>query len=223
MAWVDPLDAIADWPGDGVYHVTRFNWAYLAVLVGLLEPLIDERYWEGTAELVASMPGKVNDLIYMLSQEYECPPPGGEMNNIVQVSYILPANTQQGAVMTSYQYNQLKFDTLVGDTTGEASLESPGGVILPAGNWLLDCHYHLFYPNSYFPVKIVHAGDDIVFSDFYLYYATPLAVQHAVTSDGETPISVWLNPGGSYVYFGYSTVYNIARTVGTLTFIEMPA
>lgn len=224
MTRFDPLDAIENWPGDVVYHVARFNDAYLAVLTGILEPLKNTSYWEGTPELVATMPGKVCELIEMLNIVYECPESEGQMRNVVQVGLILPANTQYGAPLTFYQYNKCPFAAIIGDTTGLAELDETGGVIVPEGNWLASFDIRLSVASAvHVPIKFTHGGSDIIFSDIYCAYDTALSARHAVISDGETAIAAYVHPTGTYAYWGHSVVYDVARVVGTLTLEELPS
>jgi hypothetical protein len=223
MSKIDPYDPIDEWADVATWHVCRFNVAYRAWLNGLVQDVSWPGLWGGTEAQQEEMRQKMLVLAQQIDMVYE-PPVVESMNNVVQVSYILPAGTQQGAVMSFNQWNQLKFNTLVGDTTGEATLTSPGSVLLPTGDWLLDLRYNLYSSSGgHAPVKIDHGGSDIILSDVYVLNSVPVNCQHAVASDGENAITVWLNPGSAWFYFGYSVVYNIARTVGTLTFIELPA
>lgn len=216
MADESGFPLVSDWPDEPAWHTCRFNSSYLSEVTGALLDYAYGPLWQGTSSEQETMVKKINLLVEQIATPYECPA-GETTMDVVQAIYTLPSGTQTGSALTQSVYNQLKFDSLLIDTTTEASIESPGGVVVPSGLWLLDLRYHLFYATVYMPIKIIHDGTDIVFADFLQNYATPLSIACAVQSDGENPIEAWVNPSTGAVYFGYGTVYNLDRIVGTLT------
>lgn len=204
--------------------IFRLNPYYRRIIAGAARDLASPFFFNGTDQQKTDMAAEMLVCAQQIELDYECPPQEGEMRNVIQASYVLPANTQTGGQLTFNAYNQFLFNTLVGDTTGVASLETPGGLIVPAGNWLLSLVYFLYYSSGAMPLKVTHSESDIIFSDHIIAQGAPTSLKHVVSSDAETQIKVWINPRGNYCYWGYSYAgYDVARVVGTLTLEELPS
>jgi len=217
-------DYTEEWPDDAPLKVFRLNPFFRRIIAGLARTYADTYYFNGTDQQKQEMVERMLVCAQQIELDYECPGGESEMTHVVQAALTIPENTQTGAQLSFYAYNQIPFDVLVGDTTGLASLDENGGLIVPAGNWLADLRVRLlFNAGVYVPIKLTHAEDDVIFTDIYALYGVEMSVLHAAVSDGETPIAFYVNPTSAYAYWGYSTVYNIERVVGTFTLSEMPA